>query len=30
MSSAKNKERLDNAINDISLGINLVERELIP
>ena len=30
MSSAKNKERLENAINDISLGINLVERELIP
>ncbi len=29
MSSAKNKERLDNAINDINLGINLVQKELI-
>ncbi len=29
MSSVKNRERLDSAINDINLGINLVQKELI-
>ena len=29
MSSVKNRERLDNAINDINLGINLLNKELI-
>ena len=29
MSSAKNRERLNQAINDISLGHNLIQKELI-
>jgi len=29
MSSAKNKERLDNAIHDINKGVNLIRKELI-
>lgn len=29
MSSAKNRERLDSAINDINMGVNLVQKELI-
>ena len=29
MSSVKNRERLDSAINDINMGVNLVQKELI-
>jgi antitoxin YefM len=29
MSSVKNRERLDSAINDINMGVNLVQNELI-
>ena len=29
MFSTKNRERLDSTINDINLGINLVQKELI-
>lgn len=29
MSSAKNKERLDNAVNDINSEINLIQKEII-
>ncbi|MBK8347835.1 MAG: type II toxin-antitoxin system Phd/YefM family antitoxin [Saprospiraceae bacterium] len=29
MSSVKNRERLDTAVNEINLGINLLKKELI-
>jgi antitoxin YefM len=29
MSSVKNRERLDNAVNEINLGINLLKKKLI-